>query len=137
MQVLRSYHLDRLENEIYEPISHLHDAADDNEDFCPLAKDKVMRYIMGLCRMKGGMSRLSDGLVAMSMVWSDLAALAKSIAAIEKGACSDCDNVCNTPMAEPLARAAVRAAEEVGGLCLYCVKEDKSPLERCKHKLLV
>lgn len=137
MQLVRTHYLDRLENEIYKPISDLHDSAHGNFNFCPRAERKVMRYTMELCRVKGGVCKLSDSLLAMSMAWSSLNQLARNIAEIEKSPCAGCKKICTTSMAEPIARVAASGPEEVGGLCLYCEKEGKSPMDLCEHDLTV
>lgn len=137
MQLVRTHHLDRLEAEIYKPISDLYDSALGDLDFCQRAERKVMRYTMELCHMKGGACKLSDGVLALSMAWTGLVAMARNIAEIEKVPCTGCKNVCNIPMADPVARAAIEGQEEVGGLCLYCEKEGRSPLVRCDHKINV
>ena len=135
MQAVRIHHLNQLEDKIYKPISDLNEAANGSMNFCLLAQRKVMRYTMGLCTLKEGMSRFSDGLVAMSTIWDGLKVLAKEIHEIEKTTCLDCNKLCAVPMAEPMLRALEGIRHEVGGLCLRCESEGNSPMEACEHTI--
>jgi hypothetical protein len=87
MQIVRADHLDRLEAEVYKPISEMQDRAEDIDDFCTRAKDKVMRHTMSLCRFKGGVCRMSVSTSAINWVWSELATLASAVAEIDKTPC--------------------------------------------------
>lgn len=44
MQIVRTIHLDHLENETYKPIANLHDSAYGSSEFCQRAERKVMHY---------------------------------------------------------------------------------------------
>lgn len=137
MQLVRSHHLDRLEADIYRPISDMYESAHGDVEFCHRAERKVMRYTMELCGMKNGACKLSDSVPALSMAWAGIEAMARNIGEIEKVPCTGCKQICTIPMAEPIARVAIDGPEEVGGLCLFCEKEGRSPFAQCSHKISV
>jgi hypothetical protein len=132
MQLVRCHYLDRLENEIYKPISDLHDSTHGSFSFCPRAERKVTRYTMGLCGMKNGVCKLSETLLTLEMAWTGLSILASNIAEIEKSACTGCKKLCTVPMASPIDLAVAIESAQVVGLCLYCEKEGMAPTD-CEH----